>query len=183
MDAAGAERAALFGISEGGPMSMLLAATHPERVSALVLYGTFARGMAAPDYPWRYTPGQTERALEIIESRWGTGTIATHLAPSIAGDPNLVEVWGRFERLSVSPGQARTLFRLVLDIDVRHVLPAIHTPTLMIQRTGDRTTTVPNGRYIAEHIAGARYVELPGSDHFAWTGDFQPILDESTNPR
>lgn len=107
----------------------------------------------------------------------GTGTIATHLAPSIAGDPNLVEVWGRFERLSVSPGQARTLFRLVLDIDVRHVLPAIHTPTLMIQRTGDRTTTVPNGRYIAEHIAGARSVELPGSDHFAWTGDFQPILD------
>jgi pimeloyl-ACP methyl ester carboxylesterase/DNA-binding SARP family transcriptional activator/class 3 adenylate cyclase len=178
MDAADTERAAIFGISEGGPMSMLLAATHPERVAALVLYGTFARGTATADYPWRYTPKEVEVALDMIQAHWGTGRVARVLAPSLKSDPGLLEAWGRFERLSVSPGQARTLFRMVLDIDVRHVLPAIHTPTLMLQRSGDRTTTPPNGRYIAEHIPGARYVELPGKDHFPWLGDYHTMLDE-----
>jgi pimeloyl-ACP methyl ester carboxylesterase/DNA-binding SARP family transcriptional activator len=178
MDAARVERAALFGISEGGPMAMLLAATHPERVVALVLYGTFARGVASPDYPWRFKPDDVDWALDTIEREWGTGFVTTVLAPSIAHDPNLVEAWGRFERLSVSPGQAKTLFRMMVQVDVRHVLPAIHAPTLMIQRTGDPITTVPNGRYIAEHIPGARYVELPGADHFAWTEDYHAILDE-----
>jgi DNA-binding SARP family transcriptional activator/class 3 adenylate cyclase len=177
MDAAGVEHAAIFGISEGGPMSVLLAATHPERITALILYGTFARGTEV-DYPWRHTPRQTERALDIIHAEWGKGRIATALAPSLAADPSLVEVWARFERLSVSPGQAHMLFRMMLDIDVRHVLTAVHTPTLVLQRTGDRVTTAPNGRYLAEHIAGARYVELPGDDHFAWTQDFAAILDE-----
>jgi pimeloyl-ACP methyl ester carboxylesterase/DNA-binding SARP family transcriptional activator len=177
MDAAGVERAAIFGISEGGPMSMLLAATHPERITALILYGTFARGTAV-DYPWRHAPRQSERALDIILAEWGKGRIATALAPSLAADPSLVELWARFERLSVSPGQAHMLFRMMLDIDVRHVLPAVHTPTLVLQRTGDRVTTASNGRYIAEHIAGARYVELPGDDHFAWTQDFAAVLDE-----
>lgn len=178
MDAAGVERAALFGISEGGPMSMLLAATHPERTTALVLYGTFARGTATADYPWRFAPESVSRALDTIERDWGTGRISSRLAPSIASDPRLIEAWGRFERLAVSPGQARTLFRMVVEIDARHLLPAIHTPTLMLQRSGDRTTTPGNGRYIAEHIPGARYVELPGDDHIPWFGDFHALLDE-----
>lgn len=178
MDAAGAARAAVFGISEGGPMSMLLAATHPERVAALLLYGTFARGVASPEYPWRFARAQADVALDAIRSQWGTGLVATFLAPSLASDPDLIEAWARFERMSVSPGQARTLFEMILDIDVRHVLPAIHAPTLMLQRAGDGTTTPPNGRYIAEHIAGARYIELPGEDHFPWTGGSAAILDE-----
>ncbi len=178
MDAAGIARATIFGISEGGPMSMLLAATHPERVASLVLYGTFARGTACPEYPWRYSARGAERALDLIANHWGTGTVATFLAPSIAGDAHLIDAWGRFERLSVSPGQARTLFRMMMDIDVRHVVPAITVPTLVLHRAGDQIATAPNGRWIAEQIAGARYVELPGNDHFAWTEGLHTILDE-----
>ncbi|HEY8515576.1 MAG TPA: adenylate/guanylate cyclase domain-containing protein [Candidatus Binatia bacterium] len=100
------------------------------------------------------------------------------LAPSIASDPRQIEQWGRFERLSVSPGGAQTLFRMMLGLDVRHVLPTIRTPTVVLQRSGDRITTPPGARYIAEHIPGARYVELPGDDHFPWIGDVEPIVGE-----
>jgi len=178
MEAAGARRATLFGISEGGPLAMLFAATHPERTTSLVLYGTFARGSWHPDYPWRWTLEQWEEALAYIGRNWGTGKVAAVLAPSIASDPKLVAAWGRFERMCVSPGSALALLRMSVECDVRHVLPAIHAPTLVLQRTGDQITTVPGARYIADRVAGARYVELPGVDHFPWIGDYDAVLDE-----
>jgi pimeloyl-ACP methyl ester carboxylesterase/DNA-binding SARP family transcriptional activator len=178
MDAAGSERASIFGISEGGPLAMLFAATYPERTDALVLYGTFARGSWHADYPWRWKTEQWEVVLEFIGKYWGTGRVATALAPSIASDPSLVEGWGRFERLAVSPGGAQALFRMMLACDVRHVLPAIQSPTLVLNRSGDPITTAPGARYIAEHVPGARYVELPGADHFPWVGDWEGLLDE-----
>ena len=113
MDSAGSERAALFGISEGGPMCILFAATYPNRTSALVLYGTFARGLSAPEYPWGITPTQMERLLARIDREWGTGITAKLFARSIAQDEQHVQSWGRFERLAVSPGAARILLQIV----------------------------------------------------------------------
>ena len=170
MDAAGSEHATLFGISEGGPMCILFAATYPDRTAALVLYGTFARGLSDPEYPWGITPTQMERLLARIDREWGTGITAKLFAPSIAQDEQHVQSWGRFERLAVSPGAARVLLQIAFDSDVRHVLPSIRVPTLVLHRSGDPAIHVDGARYMAERIAGAKYVELPGGDHFPWTG-------------
>lgn len=178
MDAAGSKKAALFGISEGGPMCIVFAATYPERTSALVLYGTFARGLYDPEYPWGTTPDRLERFLERIDREWGTGMTAKIFAPSIAQDEEQVQSWGRFERLAVSPGAARALIHISANTDVRNILPVIRVPTLVLQRSGDRVTRVGGARYIAEGIVGAKYIEFPGSDHFPWTGDTTAILDE-----
>jgi pimeloyl-ACP methyl ester carboxylesterase len=178
MDAAGSKKAALFGISEGGPMCTLFAATYPERTSALVLYGTFARGLYDPEYPWGATPAQIERFLERVDREWGTGMTARMFAPSIAQDDRHVQSWGRFERLAVSPGAARTLIHMSVSSDVRHVLPVIRVSTLVLHRSGDQVTPVGGGRYLAEYIPGAKYVELSGEDHFPWTGDADAVLDE-----
>jgi pimeloyl-ACP methyl ester carboxylesterase len=178
MDATGSKKAALFGISEGGPMCILFAATYPERTSSLVLYGTFARGLYDPEYPWGATPAQIERFLERVDREWGTGMTARMFAPSIAQDDRHVQSWGRFERLAVSPGAARTLIHMYVNSDVRHVLPVIRVSTLVLHRSGDQVTLVGGGRYLAEYIPGAKYVELSGEDHFPWTGDADAVLDE-----
>jgi hypothetical protein len=179
MDASGSEKAAIFGLSEGGPMGILFAATYPERTSALILYGTFARGTYASDYPWRPTSDLLERGiLDRIEREWGTGMTAKIFAPSIANDERQVEAWGRFERLAVSPGAARALIQMTMNTDVRDVLPVIQVPTLILHKIDDPVIKVDNARYIAERITGAKYVELPGSDHFAHTEDENAILDE-----
>jgi class 3 adenylate cyclase/alpha-beta hydrolase superfamily lysophospholipase len=178
MDAAGSKKAALFGISEGGPMCILFAATYPERTSALVLYGTFARGLYDPEYPSAPTPAQIERFLERVDREWGTGMTARMFAPSIAQDDRHVQSWGRFERLAVSPGAARTLIHMSVSSDVRHVLPVIRVSTLVLHRSGDQVALVGGGRYLAEYIPGAKYVELSGEDHFPWTGDADAVLDE-----
>jgi pimeloyl-ACP methyl ester carboxylesterase len=178
MDAAGSERAALFGISEGGPMCSLFAATYPERTDALVLYGTMAKGMRGADYPWGVDDDQATRFLEGIERGWGKGMTPKLFAPSIADDERQVRTWGKFERMAVSPGGARDLFKILLETDVRPVLPTIQVPTLVMHRTGDRATPVGGGRYIGEQIPGAKYVEFEGIDHFPWVGGSQAILDE-----
>ena len=178
MDAAGSERAALFGISEGGPMCSLFAATYPERTDALVLYGTMAKGMRSADYPWGVDDDQAIRFLEGIERGWGKGMTPKLFAPSIAQDERQVRTWGKFERMAVSPGGARDLFKILLETDVRAVLPTIQVPTLVMHRTGDRATPVGGGRYIAEQIPGAKYVEFDGIDHFPWVGGSQAVLDE-----
>ena len=178
MDAAGSERAALFGISEGGPMCSLFAATYPERTTALVLYGTIARGTRDADYPWAMSDEQAIQFLDRIEREWGKGMTAKVFAPSIAQDERQVRAWAQFERLAVSPGAARILIRMLLDTDVRSVLPTIRIPTLVVHRVGDRAVSVGGGRYIAGQIPGAKYVELPGIDHFPWVGDSDAILDE-----
>jgi pimeloyl-ACP methyl ester carboxylesterase len=179
MDAAGAERAALFGLSEGGPMAMMFAATYPTRLSALVLYGTFARLLRAPDYPIGMPAEVLGRFLEQVEQSWGTGTMsADYFAPSLARDEAFRHSWARFERLAASPAGIKALIHMLYETDARHMLPVIRVPTLLVQREGDRVSRVEGARYIAERIQGVKYVELPGADHFPWVGDTDAVLDE-----
>jgi class 3 adenylate cyclase len=182
MDDAGAERAALFGVSEGGPMSVLLAASHPERVRALVLYGAMGRTTEAPDYPWA-SPADAlrESAAEFITPYWGRepGGMVELFAPSFAGDPQTLELTARMERSAASPAMVQKLFEMFLDIDVRAALPAVHVPTLVLHRRGDRVVNRRAGKELAAQIAGARYVELPGIDHLPWAGDSEAVLGET----
>jgi pimeloyl-ACP methyl ester carboxylesterase len=179
MDAAGAERAALFGLSEGGPMCLTFAATYPSRTSALVLYGTFARLLRAPDYPIGAPAELLGQFLERVEEAWGTGSMsADYFAPSQARDEGFRRSWARFERLGVSPSGIKALLRIAQETDARHALSVIRVPTLVMHREGDRVIRVEAARYIAERIQGAKYVELPGPDHFPWVGDTDAILDE-----
>lgn len=178
LDAAGWERAVIWGVSEGGPMAMLFAATYPDRVPALLLYGTFARFSRADDYPHGYPPEANEKWLGRIESTWGTGELSRSFAPSKAADPAEMRIFARLERLAMSPGTARKLFTLLTQTDVRHVLPAIRVPTLILHRVRDQPVNVGNARYLAERIAGATYVELPGEDHMPFMGDMDALLGE-----
>src|SRR4051794_27282625 len=181
MDAAGSERAVLFGVSEGAPMSALFAATHPERVSALVLYGAMARTTEAPDYPWA-SPAEAlrEAADEFIAPIWGRNAegMLEIFAPSLLEDPDAVAFMARHERFSASPRMVTQIFEMFLDVDVRAILPTIHVPTLVLHRRGDRVVNRRAGEYLASQIPGAGYVELPGIDHVPWAGDSEAVLGE-----
>jgi class 3 adenylate cyclase len=181
MDAAESERAALFGVSEGGPMSILFAATHPERASALVLHGPMGRTTEAPDYPWA-TPADAlrEAAAEFIAPYWGQDPsgIIELFAPSFAGDPQALELTARQERNAASPAMVQQIFEMFLSIDVRDILPTIRVPTLVIHRRGDRVVNWRAGRELAAQIPDARYVELEGNDHLPWAGDSESITGE-----
>lgn len=178
MDAVGSERAAVFGNSEGGPMSALFAATYPQRTSALILYGTFARIAWADDLPWGRTVAEHEARVASFARTWGTGAMVESFAPSVADDVAIRQWWGNFERLSASPGAMLAVAKMNYEIDARHVLPLIQTPTLIMHRRDDRAVKVEHGRYLAKHIPNARYVELPGSDHVPWAGDVDAIANE-----
>ncbi len=162
MDAAGSERATIYGWSEGGPMSLMFAASYPERVNALVLYGTYA---SVKDKPWAATRKEWDDMLREWEVRWGEGILLRVNAPSVADDPASKEWCGTLERASASPGSIVALMRANYELDVRHILPTITIPTLVMHRTADALVPVTAGRYLAEHIPGAKYVEIPGSDH------------------
>jgi pimeloyl-ACP methyl ester carboxylesterase len=181
MDAAGSERAALFGISEGGPMGVLFAATHPDRVTALVLHGAMGRTTEAPDYPWA-SPAEAlrESTAEFIAPYWGQQAegMVELFAPSFAHDPEAVEFTARMERSAASPAMVQQIFEMFLGIDVRAVLPTIHVPTLVLHRRGDRVVNRRAGEELAAQIPGARYVELPGIDHLPWAGDSEAVLGE-----
>lgn len=178
MDASGAERADVLGVSEGGTMAALFAATHPARVNALVLYGTYARLLAAPDYPFGVTAEDLQRLVEISGRGWGEGVGLATWAPSRRDDHQLREWWARLQRLAASPGMVRNIFALYPKIDIRDVLPAVQAPTLVLHRRGDRMVNIQHGRYIAEHVPGGRLVELDGEDHLYFTGDSDALLDE-----
>jgi class 3 adenylate cyclase len=178
MDAAGSQRAALFGVSEGGPMSALFAATFPERTSALVIYGSYAKRVWSPDYPWAPTPQERQKFFDAIQQGWGDIVDLAVMAPSMIDDPRFRDWWAAYLRLSASPSAALAFARMNTQIDIRHLLPAIRVPTLVMHRVGDLDMDVGGARYMAEHIPGARYVELPGDDHLAWVGDQDAILDE-----
>jgi DNA-binding SARP family transcriptional activator/pimeloyl-ACP methyl ester carboxylesterase len=181
MGAASSSQAVLFGYSEGGPMSILFAAAHPERVTALILGAATARYPWAPDYPCGQGSDEMFDALtEIAAHRWGQGATIEWFLPSRAGSPEARRLFARFERMAVSPSAFLRIVRMIRQIDVRAVLPAIHVPTLVIQRLDDRMTPPCHGRYLASHIAGARYFEQPG-DHalrFAGSGDSDELVDE-----
>jgi class 3 adenylate cyclase len=180
LDALGSKRAALLGVSEGGPMSVLFAATYPERTSALVLYGTMAKFTASADYPWGFPGESFEEFVGTLIGSWGRpdSPVIPLLAPTLAGDKRFREFWARFERAAASPGAFAGLMRMNAEIDVRHVLPTIRVPTLVLHRTGDSAVSVDQGRYIAERIPGAKYVELSGTDHMPAAGDFNALVDE-----
>jgi pimeloyl-ACP methyl ester carboxylesterase len=178
MDAAGSARAALFGVSEGGPMALLFAATYPARTAALVLYGSFPVRRWAPDAPWALTPEQYEVFCEAVERDWGTGGDLNLRSPGLARDERRLRWYAAFCRVAASPGAALALLRMNYAIDVRPVLPAIRVPTLLLHRAGDQRVDAGASRYMAGRIPGARYVELPGADHAPWVGDADAIVDE-----
>ncbi len=176
MDAAGSERAVLFGHSEGGPMCALFAAAYPRRTEALIMYGSFAVRSRQPGYPWAPTPAERERHIDRLRAGWGGIVHLPELAPGVMDDEDFVAWWARFLRSSASPAAAIALTSMNSDTDVRSVLPTIRVPTLIIHRTGDRRADVGGARWMAEQIEGSRYVELPGDDHLIWA-DPDPIFD------
>jgi class 3 adenylate cyclase len=178
MDAAGSERASFLAISEGGPLSMMLAASHPERVEALVLYGSFARWSRADDYPWAPTDEQHKQGREAMRRHWGEGTGIEFFAPSLVGDEATRAFWGRFQRQSASPGAAVALSRMATEIDVRDLLPSVRVPTLVLQRRDDAVTRMGCSEYLAEHIEGAQLRVVPGADHWWFAGDIDSLIDE-----
>ena len=178
LDAVGWERAAIWGVSEGGPMAMMFAATHPDRVSALVLYGTFARFSRAADYPHGYPQEVNEQWVGRLEKTWGTGELSRSFYPSLATDAVAMRDLARLERMAMSPGTARKLFGLLTQTDVRHVLSAIRVPTLILHRIGDQPVRVGHARYLAQHIVGAKLVELSGNDHIPFVGNVEALLGE-----
>jgi pimeloyl-ACP methyl ester carboxylesterase len=176
IDAAGSARVALFGYSEGGPMCCLFAATYPARTTALILYGTYAkRTDPDDDYPWVATREQRQAYGDQVEREWGFEADLGTMAPN--ADAALTAWWRARARASASPGAARALILMNSRIDVRHVLPTIRVPTLVLHRSGDRDSRLEEGRYIADRIPGARFVELTGEDHIPWL-DADQIIDE-----
>ncbi|HEV8646505.1 MAG TPA: adenylate/guanylate cyclase domain-containing protein [Burkholderiales bacterium] len=178
MDGVGSERAALFGYSEGGPMCALFAGTYPTRTAALIMAGSYARKTAAPDYPWGPTREQFHASIDQAEHDWGGPVRIDELCPSMAADERFRQWWGHLLRASASPAAAAILQRMNAQIDIRHVLPAIHVPTLILHSVNDRTVDVGAGRYLAERISGAKLVELQGADHVPYLSDADAIVDE-----
>jgi class 3 adenylate cyclase len=178
LDAAGSERTALFGTSEGGPMSILYAASFPQRVSHLVLYGTYARHTRSADYPAGIPRDVLERWCETTASGWGGPVGLEQFAPSLAGDEDALAWWARLLRSGTSPRAAADLMRMYIDIDVRPALPAITAPTLVLRRSGDQLAPVGHSVVLAESIPNALLLELDGDDHLAFAGDQEAILDQ-----
>ncbi len=180
MDAVGSENAAFIGVSEGGPMSILFAATYPERTRALVLCGAEVKEETTDDWPWgESTRTDFEQAMDIdqIVSAWGAGGVVAYVAPSLADDEAARAQWGRLQVQSASPHDAIAFMRMAFDIDVRHVVPSVAAPTLILHRTDDNVCNVGNARWLHRNIEGSRYLELPGADHVPWV-DGDEFLDE-----
>jgi pimeloyl-ACP methyl ester carboxylesterase/DNA-binding winged helix-turn-helix (wHTH) protein len=177
MDAVGSPRAALLGVSEGGPMCSLFAATYPERTEALVMIGSYAKRVREADYPWGTTREEREAFGEEIARSWGGPVGLRERAPGKADDPAFRQWWASYLRMGASPGAALGLTRMNAEIDVRHVLPSIRVPTLVLHRTQDRCLRIDEGRYLAGLIPGARLVEVPGEDHLPFVGEQEDLLE------
>ncbi len=178
MDAAGSSTATIFGVARAATMAMLFAATHPERTDALILYAPIAKRIRSEDFPYGWTADEQDSFFERFVREVGTGTNLALQAPSVADDERFVRWWGRFERLVASPSAYEELGRIFSSVDIRSVLPAIHVPTLVLARTDDAIADAPQAQYVAEQIAGARYVEQPGVDHIPFVGDADALLDQ-----
>ena len=176
LDAAGAPKAVLLASDSAAPVALLVAARHPQRVEALVLYGAFATLYRDDDYAPGIPRDGREEGLRWWVERWGSGRQLEVTAPELADDPHEREPIARIERFSASPGVARALFRMISELDVRDVLPSVHVPTLVVHRSGDRWIHVDHGRYLADRIEDARYVELPGTAHYLVHGDTDAVI-------
>jgi class 3 adenylate cyclase len=181
LDAAGSERAALFTYAQGGLVGAHLAADHPERIGALIMYASIARTSWAPDYHWAMTSEEREALSERTIAAWGDANneAMSAWAPSMANDPALIAWFARMQRLAASPGEARIISKAMVDIDVRHVLASIRVPTLIMHRPNEQVWDVRHSRYLAEHIRGSRYVELEGIDSFPFLGDSDALIEEA----
>ena len=177
-DAVGSERAALLGVSEGAPLCVLFGATYPARTTAIILLGGFARELIGDGYEWGHTRERLDAFLEEIANEWGGPVGLDIRAPSRAKDERFRATWARYLRMGASPSAVLALVRMNSEIDVRPILATCRVPTLVLHRTGDLAIPVESGRYLAEHIPGAKLVELPGNDHLPWVGDSDAILDE-----
>ena len=177
MEAVGLERAAFLGVSEGGPMSLLFAASHPERTAALVLYGSSPRFAASPDWEWGWTEPEITEILDEIERGWGDGAVIKYFGPSQIDNEAVLHAWGRYQRAGASPAMARAVLEAVAEIDCRDILSAISVPTLILHPTEDLVASVQAGRYMAQHIPGAQLVELPG-EHLLIMLEPDLIVDE-----
>jgi class 3 adenylate cyclase len=178
MAAAGSERAALFGFSEGANLCALFAATYPDKTHSLIMFGSFAKRLRSPDYPWGPTPEEREEEYALIAREWGKMMDVEHYAPSMVGDEAFLHGLVDYFRNAASPGAAVALLRMNTAIDIRNILPTISVPTLVIHRTGDQDAAVEAARWMAEQIPEASFVELPGTDHLVWSGDQKAVLDE-----
>jgi pimeloyl-ACP methyl ester carboxylesterase/DNA-binding winged helix-turn-helix (wHTH) protein len=178
MEAVGSERAVLLGVSEGGPLCSLFAATYPERTEALVMIGSYARRLRDDDYPWGPTREEHDAFCRTLVEQWGGPVGIEVRGPSKASDPLFREWWASYLRMGASPGAAVALTRMNAAIDIRNVLPSVRVPTLVLHRTGDQCLKVEEGRYLASHIPGATFVELDGDDHLPFLGDQDAILNE-----
>ncbi len=178
LDAVGSERAALFGVSEGGSMCALFAATYPDRTVALVMYGSYARRQRTADYPWGQSEEDLAASLREIEQGWGGPVGRAVRAPSAADDERFMQFWASYLVQSASPQAALTLARMNSEIDARPILSAVRVPTLILHRTGDRMVRTEEARYLSEQIPGAKLVLLAGDDHLPWVGDQDAVLDE-----
>ena len=177
MDATGTKSPALFGFSEGGNLAMTFAAAHPSRVSALVTFGAFAKRIWSPDYPWAPTPEARAAQYEYIEREWGKMMDLSRIMPSMVNDVEYGKRVATYFRRSASPGAAVSLLKMNTAIDVRHLLPVIKAPTLVLHRVGDRDANIEEGRYIAARIPGARFIQLSGEDHLPWIGNSDVVAD------
>jgi DNA-binding SARP family transcriptional activator/pimeloyl-ACP methyl ester carboxylesterase len=176
--ASGSERVVVFAVSDGAAVAVHLAKQHPEQISGLVIYGGQAKGVRSAEYPWGLTPEQYQRWAEKLVKGWGGGGSLEHFAPSRRDDERLRLWWGQMQRLAASPGAVKAILEGIRDSDVRSLLQRIRVPTLVLHRRGDRSVPVESGRYLASHIPQARYVELPGDDHWWWIGDTRPLHEE-----
>jgi pimeloyl-ACP methyl ester carboxylesterase/DNA-binding winged helix-turn-helix (wHTH) protein/class 3 adenylate cyclase len=178
MDAVGSERAVLIGVSEGGPMCSLFAATYPEKTTALVMIGTYAKRIKDEDYPWGVSAADREAFFELMRRDWGKPVGIEERAPSLAKDEDFRNWWATYLRMGASPGAAVALTKMNAEIDVRNVLPTVRVPTLVIHRSGDMCLKVEEGRFVASQIPACKYVELGGVDHLPFVGEQTEILDE-----
>jgi len=178
MDVAGCEQASLLGGLDGGVASILFAVAHPERTQRLITYATAARTLKSADYPWGLDREELEALVDLVEQDWGGRTFLQLSAPTVADDARFVQWFGRFQRSAVSPAAAAAWMRGLAEIDVRDVLSEVAVPVLVLQRADDRIVDAGHGRYLAEHIRDAKYVELPGADYLLWVRDTDLLLDE-----
>jgi len=178
LNAVGSERTALFGVSEGGNMCALFAATYPERTHALVVNGSSARGSWAPDYPWRSKPEDIEALVTFVRENWGQPVGFDEAAPSMIDNKSASEWWGSYIRNSASPKTAELITRLNAEIDIRAVLPTVNCPALVINRENDAWGAADEARYIAELIPNSTLKIVPGADHLPWYGDQDRVVGE-----